>query len=670
MKYKEWKIPYFRPQIPSRLLEAGYMPLLAAVLSLRGITEPQQAKAMLSGGAEALHDPMLMQGMEKACRRIALAVERREAVAVYGDYDVDGITSSCLLTDYLRSLGLCCTLYIPDRNEEGYGLNRSALKSLNEQGVSLVISVDCGITAVDEVEYARSLGMDMIITDHHECKSGALPDAVAVIDCKQPGNVYPNENLAGVGVALKLVCACSGDTEQMLERYADLVAIGTVADVMPLVGENRYLVIRGLEKLSQSPRPGIYAMMQQSSLDPSKLSASTIGYSIAPRLNAAGRLGQAKIAADLLMSTDPASSDSLARELCELNRQRQNIETEIWKEASALIEGTRPDGPIVLASDRWHQGVIGIAASRLAEQYSLPAIMICLSDGVGKGSCRSYGGFNLFEALSACSEHLLGFGGHALAAGLNIREDKLDDFRAAMAEYYKANKPLPQPEVRCDLLINDASLLSVENVRALDMLEPYGNSNPKPLMCISGAIVESLSSVGAGGKHLRMRIRLDRQSFDCIYFSHTARELHLRENDCIDLAFSPQINDFRRPASVQLLVSSLRHHRADELCTAVLSGSKDELWAMSRCFPERNDFVRVWRMLERNEVTLAEDLDSLIGQTPPGMWPECFCICLKVFLEAGLIAGGDHGIFGAAAVKGAPKTDLDATELMRCIKAI
>ncbi len=670
MKHKEWKIPYTRPEIPAALLEAGYMPLLAAVLALRGITEPKEAGAMLSGGAEALHDPMLMQGMEAACRRIALAVERSEALAVYGDYDVDGITSSCLLTDYLRSLGLRCTLYIPDRNEEGYGLNRGALKSLREQGVSLAVSVDCGITAVDEVEYARSLGMDMIITDHHECKCGALPAAVAVIDCKQPGNLYPNENLAGVGVALKLACACSGDTEAMLERYADLVAIGTVADVMPLVGENRYLVIRGLEKLSRAPGPGIYAMMQQSSLDPNKLSASSIGYSIAPRLNAAGRLGQARIAADLLMTTEPASADALARELCELNRQRQNIETEIWKEASALIEGSRPDSPIVLASDRWHQGVIGIAASRLAEQYSLPAIMICLSDGVGKGSCRSYGGFNLFEALSACSEHLIGFGGHALAAGLNISEDKLDDFRAAMAEYYRANKPLPQPEISCDLLISDPALLSVENVRALDMLEPYGNCNPKPLMCISGATVESLSAVGAGGKHLRMRIRLGRQSFDCIYFSHTAKQLHLREGDCIDLAFSPQINDFRRPVSVQLLVSALRHHDAAELCGAVLSGSREELWAMGEYFPERHDFVRIWRMMEKGGFTLGEDTAAIIEQTPAGMKPECFCICLKVFLEAGLIAGGTDGVFGAAAVMDAPKADLDATELMRCIRAI
>ena len=671
MKHKEWKIPYCRPELPSELLKAGYPPLLAAVMSLRGIKAAEQARQLLNAGAEALHDPMLMQGMEAACRRIHAAVKQGEKLAVYGDYDVDGITATCLVTDYIRSLGLECTPYIPDRNEEGYGLNCAALESLRSSGVSLVISVDCGITAVEEVSYAASIGLDMIITDHHECKSGALPAAVAVIDCKQPGNSYPNDSLAGVGVALKLVCACSGDAEQMLERYCDLVAIGTVADVMPLIGENRYLVVRGLKKLGRSPRPGISAMLRLSGLDAKKLSATSIGYSIAPRLNAAGRLGQAKIAADLLMSRDDVSSEELAEELCRLNRQRQTIETEIWKEASALIEGSSPDSPIVLASESWHQGVIGIAASRLSEQYSLPAIMICLSDGVGKGSCRSYGGFNLFEALSACSEHLLGFGGHALAAGLNIRQDKLEDFRKAMAEYYRLNKPLPQPEVQCDLLIGDADLLTVDNVASLDLLEPYGNANPKPLMCISGAVLESMRGVGKEGKHLSMRIRLGEKSFDCIFFSHTARELNLRENDRIDLAFSPQLNDFRKPATVQLLVSALRHHRPEEPCAAVLSGSREELWALMNCFPARTDFVRVWRMLERRGFILGDCLEELLKQKPQGMTEECFCLCLRVFYEAGLIAGGrDGGIFGAAAVRTQGKTDLEATELMRLIKNI
>ena len=462
MKLQDWKIPYTRPEYPAELRQAGCGPLLSAVLALRGIRTVTDARALLDGGLACLHDPLLMAGMPEAVERIRRAFANRESVAVYGDYDVDGITATCLVTDYLQSKGLHCVGYIPDRNEEGYGLNCAALDSLRREGVTLLITVDCGITAVEEAAYTRKIGLDMIVTDHHECKEGALPDALAVIDCKQEGNRYPNPDLAGVGVAMKLVCACEQDDEAVLRRYADLVAVGTVADVMPLVGENRYLVRRGLEMLAANPRPGFAAMLREAGVDPARITASSIGFSLAPRLNAAGRLGQATKAADLLMATRPEEAAALAAELCELNRQRQSIETEIWKDALSKLEGKKPDGPIVLASDRWHQGVIGIAASRLAEQFSLPAIMVCLSGDHGKGSCRSYGGFNLFEALSACSRHLLGFGGHALAAGMTIRSDKLPEFRRALTEYYKANKPEAVPEVDCDLLIRDAGLLTLD----------------------------------------------------------------------------------------------------------------------------------------------------------------------------------------------------------------
>ena len=331
MNQKEWKISYVKPELPEELIEGGCLPLLAAVLAQRGIRSRKAAEELLFGGSEVLHDPMLMTGMDRAVKRIKQAISAGETVAVYGDYDVDGITSTCLLTDYLRAKGLRCLPYIPDRNEEGYGLNNAAVDSLRSQGASLLITVDCGITALSEVEHAAQIGLEVIITDHHECGHGQLPNAVAVIDCKQNGDNYPNKNLAGVGVALKLACACEGDSERVLEQYADLVAVGTVADVMPLVGENRCLVRRGLKKLGTSPRPGIAAMMRESSIDPRKLTASTIGFSLAPRLNAAGRLGQAETAAKLLMTADPCAAAQLAAELCELNRQRQDIETAIWR---------------------------------------------------------------------------------------------------------------------------------------------------------------------------------------------------------------------------------------------------------------------------------------------------------------------------------------------------
>ena len=464
---------------------------------------------------------------------------------------------------------------------------------------------------------------------------------------------------------MKLVCACEGDNRAVLDSYADLVAIGTIADVMPLVDENRYLVKYGLKKLETAPRPGIAAMLRESSIDPKKLNASSVGYSLAPRLNAAGRLGNAAMAARLLMSRDQTTAAELAAELCELNRRRQNIETEIWQEANQLLAGKAPDSPIVLASENWHQGVIGIAASRLAEQYSLPAIMICLNGDLGKGSCRSYGGFNLFDALSACSEHLLGFGGHALAAGLNIRKENLASFREALAEYYRKNRPEAAPEVQCDLLITDPELLSVENVKSLDLLEPYGNANPKPLMCISAVRLEGASQVG-GGRHLRFRVRFGTKHIDGIFFSHRLEELGLHEGELVDLAFRPQINEYRGNVSVQLVASAMRRHDPKALCEAILSQKEGVLWAASRYCPERPDFVRLWRSMDKG-YTVARDTVHVIGQCLAGMEPERFCLCLMALLETGLLKSPDGSIFSAAPADIPGKADLEGTKLMRTL---
>jgi len=418
--------------------------------------------------------------------------------------------------------------------------------------------------------------------------------------------------------------------------------------------------------LRERPRLGLAAMLKESGLDEKKLTASSIGFGLAPRLNAAGRLGQTDVALQLLMTEDPDEAARLAASLCELNRKRQSIETEIWQEANAMLEGREPDGPIVLCSDRWHQGVIGIAASRLAEQYSLPAIMICFHGERGKGSCRSYGGFNLFDALSACAEHLTGFGGHALAAGLNLRQDQLADFRKALADYYRANKPAPQPEVLCDLLITDPALLSLDNVASLDRLEPYGSENPRPVFCLSGAVVEALTSVG-GGRHLRLRVNLRGESLEGIFFSHSAQELGLREGDPVDLAFTPQVNEFRGSRSVQLLVTAARPHRPEELCEAILAGRKECFWAAAPWCPQRADFVRVWRLLENPGFRLGNSCADVLRQCPSGMRPECFCLCLAIFREAGLLRAEGDALYGACAAQPAVKADLEATGLLRLL---
>lgn len=668
MNYSNWKIEECPTDKLKMFTDAGYPALLAALLSVRGFGSVQEAKSFLDGGAELLCDPLLMKDMDRAAARIRRAMSMRETVAVYGDYDVDGITSTCLLTDWLRSRGLECYPYIPDRIGEGYGLNSAAIDTLHGKGVSLIISVDCGITAAEEAKHAKEVGVDLIITDHHECREQTIPEAIAVIDPKQDDCMYPNKDLAGVGVALKLVCAVEGKSEEIVERYADLAAIGTVADVVPLTGENRYIVRRGLERLRNPTRPGLAALLRESGASEKKISSSTIGFLLAPRLNAAGRLGEVSVAGKLLMTHNLKEANDLAGELCELNRRRQHLETEIWDDASGMIDGRASSAPIVLASEKWHQGVIGIAASKLAEQYSRPTIMICLDGDKGKGSCRSYGGFNLFDALSACAEYLEGFGGHALAAGLNIRRDKLRQFCRAFSEYYEHNKPAERPTLCCDIQITDPRILDMQGVGSLSRLEPYGSGNPKPTLCILGARLEKITPIG-GGKHLRLGISYKGAEFECVFFSHCESELGLRAGDRIDIAFTPQINEFRLRRSVQLQITEVRKHDPRPLCGMILDDELPVREASAYC-PDRGAFVKVWRRLQAVGGSVAGDIDGIISQCPNGIEPERFCICLRVLCEMGLLRTVSPGsVFGARIVSGSAKVNLESSELIKRLKA-
>ena len=663
-----WKIPYKKPDSQA-LEQAGIPRLLAEVLASRGIVSPSQAHALYSAGAASLLDPLEILGMKEARDRVLRAIRQKEHVTVYGDYDVDGITATCLLTDYLRSCGVDCRWYIPDRNDEGYGLNSSALQKLWEEGCTLVISVDCGVTATEEAVFAQSLGLDLVITDHHECKNGSIPEACAVVDPKRPDDTYKNPHLAGVGVAFKLVSACSGDQLAVLERYADLVAVGTVADVMPLTGENRYLVQKGLQKLETDPRPGFYAIMNEPGTLPRKPNAGFIGFTLAPRLNAAGRLGQTEKAEELMLTEDAEEAARLTAELGELNRQRQKIENDIWRDAQKQLRTETPTGPIVLSAEGWHQGVIGIAASRLAEQYGLPTVMISLSGENGKGSCRSCKGFNLYEALSACSEYLEGFGGHALAAGLTIRRDQIEGFRNALNRYYAEHRPEPQPDVSCDLLLCDSSLLSIENVRALDLLEPYGSANPKPVLCISDVLLLSAYGVGAQKQHLKFSVEFDGLRFDGIFFSHSKDALGLQVGDRIDLAFTPQINDYMGNVSVQLTACAMRTHCPQGLCARILEKDCSALWAAVSFRPTRNDFVSLWRRYGA-ELHVASSLEGVLSLCPPEMSPERFCLCLAVFSEAGLLCSDDGSVYRSRYIRQEKKADVDATEIMRILRSL
>ena len=665
---KNWKIPFDEPNIPSDLLQAGFPPLLASILALRGIETADQARQEY-GDAPVLYDPLLMEDMKKARDRILLAIQRNERVAVYGDYDVDGITATCLLSDYLIRRGLFCKRHIPNREDEGYGLNSAALDEFKTSGISLVITVDCGITALEEAAHAKEIGIDLIVTDHHECPADDLPDAVAVVDMKRSCDGYPNKNLAGVGVAFKLVCACEGSAELPLQLYSDLVAIGTVSDVMSLRGENRYLVQTGLDLINRSPRPWIRAVLGENYSDRRPVTAGTIGYTIAPRLNAAGRLGKAEIALHLLSSGDAEEVNELASALIRLNEERRQIEQKIWQEALAALGPGFPSSPIVLAGDDWNQGVIGIAASRLAEQYSLPSIMICLNGETGKGSCRSYGDFNLYEALSACSEHLLTFGGHALAAGIRLNRDSIDDFREAFSAYYLKHKPKIIYDVTGELIIRDPALLSPENVASLDRLEPFGTDNPRPVLLLCGVPVDSIVGVGSD-RHTKIKVSLNGKEFDAIFFNHSPDELDLSNGSLADIAFTPQINEFRGKTSVQLIVSAVKPHDGSELCRELLASASSCCFReASRFRPDREDSVRVWKHIRQPGFITGKDLASLLGQTPAGMSPEKYFLCLLSFFESGLLRNEtDDTLFGATVCVPDEKVDLNATPIMQKLR--
>lgn len=666
MKYAQWNIPRSTPPAAEVLQDAGFSPLLAAVLSVRGFSDPQEAKNFLESSEVYLGDPLMMTDMPQAVMRLSRAIAAGEKVAVYGDYDVDGITSSCMLTSYLRSRGLECELYIPDRLEEGYGVNCGAIDDLKSRGVSLIITVDCGVTTVDEAAYASSIGMDMIITDHHECH-GELPCAIAVVDPKRPDCNYPSHDLAGVGVAFKLLCALEGSAAPILSRYADLVAVGTIADVMPLVGENRYIVKQGLDKLMRDPRPGLRTLMEEAGLGEKKITATNIGFTLAPRLNASGRLGQVNSAVKLLLASTAREAAGHAFDLCQLNRDRQALEMDIWQQAVEMLGDSRPDAPIVLAQENWHQGVVGIAASRLTETYNVPAIMICLDGDKGKGSCRSCGGFNLFEALSACSVYLDGFGGHALAAGLTIRRENIDAFRAAIADYYRAHPAESTATLDIDLCVDNPLYLTMENVEDLEHLEPCGTGNPRAMLCMLGTLLTELSPIG-GGKHLRLRLEKFGQSYEAVFFSHTAEELGIRTGDYLDIAFYPQINEFRSRRSVQLLISDLRRHDGT-LSRSILSGIASE--DAAAFLPERDDCGVVWRKMRALGGSLCAPVPALCELICPQMREEMLCLSLKIFEEVGLLHLEKQGRNLRVDISPAPeKADLESAPLLRQLRKI
>ena len=674
MKYGIWNVTQPDMSAVNALVGCGYAPLTAMVLASRGLSTPQDAARYLDCNVDLI-DPFCMTDMDLAAGRVGLAMSRGEKIAVFGDYDVDGITATCLLTDFLRRHGADVVSYIPGRLEEGYGLNPIALRQLCGEGVKLIVTVDCGITAVAEAELCRELGMDLVITDHHECKE-VLPQAVAVVDPHRPDGGYPHKNLSGVGVAFKLAAALCGSQEEVLEEYADMVCLGTVADVMPLQGENRVFVARGLQSLRNTRRPGIAALMAESGCAPDHVSASSIGFMLAPRINAAGRMGQILLALDLFLTEDPEKARELAAALCDLNRQRQAVESDIYATAiSMLPQGKAPEA-IVLAEESWHQGVVGIVASRIAEEYSCPAFLICLDGEHGKASSRSYGGFNLFSALRSLSELLESYGGHELAAGFTITRSNIPEFRrqgcALAAAYYSDDTPRTSLDVDCAV---QPELLTVSNIDSLAALEPCGNGCPKPVLAITGMTVDRISMVG-NGRHMRLRLRRGRHMINAIYFSATPETVSICPGDVVDVAFNPQVNEHRGDRTVQMNVLDIRPS-----CTASCSPDTGSYRALQRgqltpeiaaeLLPSRATLAMVWRYLaaagsgqiQESPLCLCRKIVRW-SNTPLSLGQ--LMTCLDIFRDVGLLEiQRMHKYITIRLTPGAGKADLNGSRTMQ-----
>ena len=539
--------------------------ILASVLLSRGMGAGE-AEGFFSRSKRDIHNPFLLLGMDRAVQRIQSALEKREKIVVYGDYDVDGITSTAMLCDFLRSQGADVEYYIPSRADEGYGINIIALSKIKKGGANLLITVDCGITAVGEVEFAKSIGLDVVITDHHMCKE-KIPRAVAVVNPKQPGCTYPYKELAGVGVCFKLVLATAmqlgGKAGQYFDRYVDLCAVGTIADVVPLTGENRIIVHAGLKALAGTKRPGLAALSSIAGISEKEPSVTGVSFALAPRINAAGRVGRVEMGVSLLLETDAKKAYEAARYLDEENNERRKMEKQILDDVAAMIDAD-PDFEkrevLVFAREGWHHGVIGIVASRLVDRYYKPSILISIEKGMGKGSGRSIDGLNLFEALTDSAELLTKFGGHEKAAGLSVAEEHIPALRERLSAYVREH--LSPADAQPTLLIDAAISLTdiaVKTVQYLGgYLEPYGTGNPKPVFALLNCEIAEIRPMGEDNKHLRLRLKSCDKYLVCVGFGMGEEASRFQVGSHVDAAVHLELNEFRGEVSVQGILCDVR----------------------------------------------------------------------------------------------------------------
>lgn len=606
---KKWSVAKLNKERAVAISQQYDLPMIIAMmLDIRGIVTEQQIQDFLFNETD-FEDPMLVKDMDKAVDRIREAIENFEKICVYGDFDADGVTSTALLYSYLEDTGANVMFYIPSRESEGYGMNIEAVKLLYEQGVRLIITVDNGIAAIDEIAYANSLGIDTVVTDHH-MPNTTLPDAVAVVDMHRDDCNSSFKELSGVGVALKLVMAIEGeyaDTAQLLENYSDLATLGTIGDIVPLVRENRVIVKNGLRHISNSDRCGINALVEESGLSGKKITTGNISFTLVPRINAGGRLGLSKKTVSMLITDDELTASDIAEQLCEDNTQRQLIEKEILNDIDERIvrdPSIVQNRIIVVDGEGWHQGVIGIVASRIKEAYGKPSIVISRSEEGCRASGRSIEGFSLCDAVFACSDLLTQYGGHPMAVGFGLEEENIEPFIKAINDYAKT-VPMPPYTLTLDCKLNPAQM-SVSLAEQLTYLEPFGAGNPTPLFGLYNMTISAIQCVGS--KHLRLTLTRGESVVQAMRFFTTPETFAYTVGDVIDTAVTLEKNVYNNTESLSVIIKEIRFSYLDE--DAMLS-SKEDFESFCRgddispdtansLLPNRDEFAVVYRYLNSN----------------------------------------------------------------------
>ena len=679
MILRKWEVrPLDKERAAAFAQTYGVPFFLAMLMNIRGLDDAAHLREFLGEG-EPLSDPFLLKDMDKAAARITRAVDNMEKIAVYGDYDADGVTSTAMLYSYLETRGADVIFYIPQREGEGYGMNIGAVEYLKEQGVSLIVTVDNGISSVQEVARANELGIDVVVTDHHRPQE-ILPDAVAVVDAYRPDDTSPYKHFSGVGIAFKLLMALedgAGDVEDLLEAYSDLAAIGTIGDIVPLTGENRTLIRAGLERLSQSDRPGVQALLENAGIAGKALTSTNVAFTLVPRINATGRMGAPERAVRLLISGYEEEAEVLSEEICADNEERRRVEAEIAEAAFADIEakGYMKDRVVVVDGENWHHGVIGIVASRVTERCGKPCMIISRGETEAKGSGRSIEGFSLFEAICACGDLLIKFGGHPMAAGITLKPENIEAFRKRINQYAAEHFPqMPTQTVTLDCKLNPAAL-SVSMAQSLTQLEPFGNGNPQPVFGLFNMELSNVTPVGGGG-HLRLTLEKNGAVITAMRFNTKPEELPYYIGDKIDLAVQLEAREFRGQPSLTVIVRDMKF-AAFNTEKNIASLASFEKWQRgevlsaedkNRLYPDRACLAAIYRAL-RTVNGKETDQVRFVSQFGKDMTLGLFKTALLVFEERGLVHSEiADDTFTATLIETSGKTDITRSPVLLALQ--